>query len=148
MPIKVRFDKNGFYSPVYGRLGRGKNEGRVYTLPDEFGMRETIKVPVMDRSTKPPKQIGEKEVTRYKLLPSSATIIDEEYVSELRDELEHTGGDDAKEIEDELEQIKHAVRPKIATPSLSPSRKPFLAPKARCYPIKSWDRSSRKRAGT
>lgn len=37
MPINVRFDKNGFYHPAYGRMGRGKQAGRVYTLPDFFG---------------------------------------------------------------------------------------------------------------
>ena len=116
MPIKVRFDKNGFHSSVYGRLGRGKNEGRVYTLPDEYGIVETVKVPVMDNSSKPPKMVGEKEITRYKNIPSSAEIIDDGYVAELLEDLENTGGDEAAEIEDEIEQIKHAVRPKVATP--------------------------------
>lgn len=37
MPINVRFDKAGFYHPAYGRMGRGKNAGRVYALPDFFG---------------------------------------------------------------------------------------------------------------
>lgn len=36
MPINVRFDKNGFYHPAFGRMGRGKNAGRVYSLPDFF----------------------------------------------------------------------------------------------------------------
>jgi len=36
MPITVRFDKVGFYHPAFGRMGRGKNAGRVYTLPDFF----------------------------------------------------------------------------------------------------------------
>lgn len=36
MAINVIFDKNGFYHPVYGRMGRGKNQGLVYTLPDAF----------------------------------------------------------------------------------------------------------------
>lgn len=36
MPINVRFDKVGFYHPAYGRMGRGKNAGYVYTLPDFF----------------------------------------------------------------------------------------------------------------
>jgi hypothetical protein len=37
MPINVRFDKAGFYHPAFGRMGRGKNAGRVYSLPDFFG---------------------------------------------------------------------------------------------------------------
>jgi hypothetical protein len=36
MPVNVRFDKNGFYHPAFGRMGRGKNAGRVYSLPDFF----------------------------------------------------------------------------------------------------------------
>ena len=36
MPINVRFDKSGFYHPAFGRMGRGKNAGRVYSLPDFF----------------------------------------------------------------------------------------------------------------
>ena len=69
--IRVRFDKNGFYHPTYGRLGRGRNEGTIYILPDAFAERETVQVPVMDQSSKPPRQISEKEVTRYKYLPST-----------------------------------------------------------------------------
>jgi len=36
MPINVRFDKVGFYHPAFGRMGRGKNASRVYSLPDFF----------------------------------------------------------------------------------------------------------------
>lgn len=36
MPIDVRFDKAGFYHPAYGRMGRGKFAGKVYSLPDIF----------------------------------------------------------------------------------------------------------------
>jgi hypothetical protein len=36
MPVNVRFDKNGFYHPAFGRMGRGKNAGRVYSLPEFF----------------------------------------------------------------------------------------------------------------
>ena len=36
MSINVRFDKAGFYHPAFGRMGRGKNAGRVYTLPEFF----------------------------------------------------------------------------------------------------------------
>lgn len=36
MPITVKFDKNGFYHPVYGRMGRGRFAGMIYTLPDAF----------------------------------------------------------------------------------------------------------------
>jgi hypothetical protein len=36
MPIQVIFDKNWFYHDAYGRMGRGKMAGRVYTLDDAF----------------------------------------------------------------------------------------------------------------
>ena len=36
MPIQVMFDKNGFYHDAFGRMGRGKQSGVVYTLPDVF----------------------------------------------------------------------------------------------------------------
>ena len=117
MPIKVRFDKNGFYSRVYGRLGRGKNQDRVYTLPDHFAEIETIKVPIRDMNTKPPRETGEyKEITRYKFLPSSAEIIDNGYVRELKTQLDMSGGDEAIEIEDEIKEIENAIRPKVVTP--------------------------------
>jgi len=35
--ITVQFSKNGFYHPAYGRLGRGRNVNKVYSLPDAFG---------------------------------------------------------------------------------------------------------------
>jgi len=36
MTINVQFDKAGFYHPAFGRMGRSKNAGRVYSLPDFF----------------------------------------------------------------------------------------------------------------
>ena len=36
MPIQVVFDKNGFFHDAYGRMGRGKMAGIVYTLDDAF----------------------------------------------------------------------------------------------------------------
>lgn len=36
MPINVRFNKRGYYHPAFGRMGRGANAGKVYTLPDAF----------------------------------------------------------------------------------------------------------------
>jgi len=90
MAIRVRFDNNGWYHPAYGRLGRGKDAGQVYRLPDMFSETETIKVPVMDRTSKPPRQIGEKEITRYKHLPQSAKILDDEaWEAELEEAAEH-----------------------------------------------------------
>jgi hypothetical protein len=99
MSIRVRFDNDGWYHPMFGRLGRGDgNAGKIYVLPDMFGEKETIKVPVMDRTSKPPRQIGEKEITRYKYLPSSVEILDDEAMQALADEAEELGEDPPKTV--------------------------------------------------
>lgn len=36
MPINVVFTRAGFHHPAYGRMGMGKNVGRIYRLPDIF----------------------------------------------------------------------------------------------------------------
>lgn len=110
MAIQVRFSPNGFNHPLYGRLGRGKNLNRIYTLPDAFGEKETVKVPVMDNSSKPPKQIGEKEITRWKNLPSDAEVIDEDHIADL-EERSNEGDLDAR---GELEDIRNAGRPEVS----------------------------------
>jgi hypothetical protein len=38
MPINVRFNRRGFYHPAFGRMGRGSNAGKVYSLPDAFAV--------------------------------------------------------------------------------------------------------------
>lgn len=40
--ITVRFDKNGFYHPAFGRMGLGKHAGDIYTLPDHFSAEGTL----------------------------------------------------------------------------------------------------------
>ena len=112
MPIKVRFSKNGFYHPAYGRLGRGKNEGRVYMLPDIFGEKETYEVEIRDPTSKPPRVVGKREVTRYKNIPSDAEIIDENVVDGLKQAI-NSGDNDAVE---ELKEIENARMPTVATP--------------------------------
>lgn len=117
MSIKVRFDKHGFYSRIYGRMGRGKNQGRIYTLPDHYAETETIEVPIMDMSSRPARPTGEvKELSRFKYLPSTAEIIGDDYVRDLKAQLELSGGDEAAEIENEIKEIENAVRPKVVTP--------------------------------
>lgn len=113
MAITVRFDKNGFYHPAYGRLGRGKNEGRVYKLPDAFGEEETIEVQIMDQSHKPPKPTGEvKKITRYKHIPSSAEILTQDTIADIE-----AAADEGDEVaREELQEIKAAATPKTATP--------------------------------
>lgn len=112
MAIRVRFDQNGFYHPAYGRLGRGKNAGRIYVLPDVFGEKETIEVDVMDATHKPPQPTGKKKtITRLKNLPNTAEIIDADVVEELQ-ELADEGDQDAAE---ELAEIKQAAKPPVAT---------------------------------
>lgn len=110
MAIKVRFDKSGWHHPSFGRLGRGKFKGHVYNLPDMFGEQETIKVPVMDRSSRPPRKIGEQEITRNKYLPSTAEIIDEDFVANL----EAAADEGDEHANEELAAIKAASRPKQA----------------------------------
>lgn len=103
MAIRVQFDKNGWYHPAFGRLGRGDNKGRIYELPDAFGKKEEITVPVMDRSSKPPRKIDERKVTRYALLPSTARILDEDDMEAL-----------AEEARDANEPEPKPVRPRVA----------------------------------
>lgn len=104
MSIRVRFSEKGFHHPAFGRLGRGKNAGQIYKLPDSFAEKETIKVPIMDNTSKPPKKIGEKEVTRFKNLPESAEIISEDEFAEMQEEAADAG-----------EKVT-AVTPTVATP--------------------------------
>ena len=94
MPINVRFDKNGFYHPAYGRMGRGKNAGRVYTLPDFFS--------------------GEGK------LPASAEVIaDKEQLEEILEEENQTKPIKPKVVDEE--QLKRAERaPKPAPDNRRP----------------------------
>ena len=92
--IRVRFDKNGFYHPAYGRLGRGANVGVVYEMPDEFAATEDVVVPVMDRNTRPPKQIGERTITQRLLLPSTAEILDDTRWSQEKEQAIEQGRPD------------------------------------------------------
>ena len=81
MAIKVRFDKAGFYHPAFGRLGRGDaNRGRIYQLPDQFAERETYQV----KNNKTGEVV--REIERYKFLPSTAEIIDDVRLEELKEE--------------------------------------------------------------
>lgn len=62
MAINVIFDKNGFHHPVFGRMGRGRYLGKVYSLPDAFSA------------------VG--------MLPSTASIIDKEDLEDVLEEEE------------------------------------------------------------
>jgi hypothetical protein len=88
MAIRVRFSRDGWYHPAFGRLGRGKGTDVIYRLPDQFGEEETIVVPIMDHTSKPPRQVSEKEITRYKYLPESAHTIDDEEFADLEEAAE------------------------------------------------------------
>lgn len=99
MSIRVRFDNDGWYHPMFGRLGRGDaNAGRIYILPDMFGETEVYKRKIYDRTTKPPKVIDHVEVTRYKYLPSTAEILDDQAMQDLVEEAEMTGEDPPKPV--------------------------------------------------
>jgi len=102
MAIKVRFDKDGWYHPAFGRLGRGdKAAGTIYNLPDMFGEKETVKVPLRDPQTKRP--TGEfREYERFKFLPRTAEVLDDTDLEILKDEAEETG-----------EAPPKVVRPKV-----------------------------------
>ena len=91
MAIKVRFDKDGWYHPAFGRLGRGdKDAGKIYALPDMFGERETVKVALRDAQTK--RLTGEtREYERFRFLPRTATVLDDDEIDELREEAEENG---------------------------------------------------------
>jgi len=88
MAIRVRFSRDGWYHPAFGRLGRGKGTDVIYRLPDQFAEEETIVVPVMDHTTRPPRKVSEKTITRYKFLPESAHIITDDEFSDLEEEAE------------------------------------------------------------
>ena len=103
MAIKVIFGKNGFYHPSYGRLGRGAGKGTVYELPDTFAEVETVTVDVMDHSARPPRKVGEQEITRKKYLPSSAKVLDADDWEDM-----------VEEAADNNEPAPRPVRPKPA----------------------------------
>lgn len=112
MAIRVRFDKNGFYHPAFGRLGRGDHRGDIYSLPDQFAEQEDIVVPVMDPTTRPPRQIGERKVTRFKYLPVSAEIIDDDRMAEIVEKAEEEGQTPPKAIKPktDAEELKRATK--------------------------------------
>ena len=87
MPINVRFDKVGFYHPAYGRMGRGKNAGRVYALPDFFASEGK--------------------------LPASAEIIeDKEQLEEILEEENQTKLIKPKVVDEEqLKRSEQAAKP-------------------------------------
>ena len=100
MAIKVRFDKAGFYHPAFGRLGRGDaNRGRIYQLPDQFAETEVFEV----KHNKTGEVVRKME--RFKFLPSTAEILDDNRMEELKEEALDA---------DEPEPV--VTRPKVADP--------------------------------
>ncbi len=95
MPINVRFDKVGFYHPAYGRMGRGKNAGRVYTLPDFF-------------------------MTEGKLPLSAEIIEDKEKLAEILEEENQPRPIKPKVVDEE--QLKRSEQ--ASTSSVSSNRRP------------------------
>ncbi len=76
MPINVRFDKNGFYHPAYGRLGRGKNAGQIYSLPDFFG--ETGKLPLSAMIIEDKEQLEDVLEEEEQKKPIKPKVVDED----------------------------------------------------------------------
>lgn len=118
MSIRVQFDKAGWYHPAYGRLGRGSHKGRIYELPDQFGETETLTIPVMDQTARPPRKTGERQITRYKFLPNTVTIVDDAAMEMLREEALDAGEPEPKAIrpkaadQDELKKVTGRATPK------------------------------------
>ena len=96
--MKVRFDKHGFYHPSFGRIGRGKNKGQWYTLPNVFAETEEITVPVMDPTTRPPRKVSEKKIKRFKYLPRTAEVLEDKAFVAIREEAEEKGDEPPKAI--------------------------------------------------
>jgi len=76
MPINVRFDKVGFYHPAFGRMGRGKNAGRVYSLPDFFA--DAGKLPVSAEIIEDKEQLEEILEEESQPKPIKPKVVDEE----------------------------------------------------------------------
>ena len=76
MPINVRFDKNGFYHPAYGRMGRGRNLGSVYTLPDFFATEG--KLPLSADIIADKEQLEEILEEENQTKPIKPKVVDEE----------------------------------------------------------------------
>ena len=79
MPINVRFDKVGFYHPAYGRMGRGKNAGRVYQLPDFFATEG--KLPVSAEIIEDKEKLEEILEEENQTKPIKPKVVDEEQLA-------------------------------------------------------------------
>jgi hypothetical protein len=117
MAIKVRFDKDGWYHPAYGRLGRGdKHAGTVYTLPDMFGEKETVEVELRDPRTKlPTGEVRKRE--RYKFLPRTAEVFDDVDLELLKQDAEESGEEPPRVVRpkpDQTELDRVAGKGKVA----------------------------------
>lgn len=95
MAIRVQFDRNGWYSPVFGMLGRGDNAGAIYTLPDVYGEVEDFEYEHRDPATG---TVTTRTKRRLKYLPSSTTFLDAQEVEQMKEEAEDQGGDPVLEV--------------------------------------------------
>lgn len=79
MSINVRFDKVGFYHPAYGRMGRGKNAGRVYQLPDFFATegRLPASAEIIEDKVRLDEILDEEDQTK----PIKPKVVDEEQLA-------------------------------------------------------------------
>lgn len=115
MAIRVIFGKDGFYHPAFGRMGRGRNAGRIYILPDQFAEQEEFEYEVRDPRTREVKEKRKK--TRYKHLPDNVKILDDAAIEELKEQALEDGEDPPKPIKpkeidpDKLQEIKGTKRP-------------------------------------
>lgn len=90
MPINVRFDKSGFYHPAYGRMGRGKNAGRVYTLPDFFAAQGKLprSADIIEDKEKLEEILEEENQTK----PIKPKVVDEEQLKRAQAQSPITDG--------------------------------------------------------
>lgn len=118
--IKVKFGKNGFYHPAFGRLGRGGAAGTIYELPDAFGEEETVEIETWDRSARPPRKTGSRTIKRYVHLPATVEVIDDGRMEELVEEARNANEPPPKPIRpkvaDQAELAKVTGRGKVAAP--------------------------------
>jgi len=96
MSIDVRFDRAGFHHPAYGRMGRGKQAGLLYTLPDIFA--------------------------KPGMLPVSAEIVSKDELPDLLEELEQTRPIKPKVVDEA--QLERAQKAAADAPIKRGRRKP------------------------
>ena len=83
MTINVVFDKNGFYHPAFGRMGRTeRNRNKVYALPDIFG--EPGNLPSTAKIISDPEQLEEFLEDNDQLKPEKPKVVEPVELEKLK----------------------------------------------------------------